>query len=968
MSLSRLEYDYSIKLNLLEEILRRFSDLRRIASTQEERLLLEGEAISLFEQLDKLDITIPFVDVGELPNSQDFSKTYSTLEMLLNMSLIKLRKLIEIFLKNYELNERQIFSLLSKTRRLKQKQSFLKLLSNRDTKFSINESFFNLENLESNFVNSESCNVHSGSGVLTLPVRNRSVVPIKKVKIGGKSNGIPGNSTKSNDVNYRIENVINGDPTDWLEYERFDSGPISLELILELDRLEVVNYLRIDLVNFDVNLPVIIEDIVFSNNKQSISIHKMFPGVEKSTWEVSKLAAEGWSIPFLPIRAKTVSIKLVQREALQTSTGRNRWVLGVKNVELSKLRYLSEGGINSKINELPKELYNVESFIESYPINNEFFSTLIDISLDNGSTWTNLKGINELDNPGNTFIWRVISKRHDDILEQNTDLFVNDNESLIAKSILRSANHYQSPYNIILPEKPFNNEAFPMQVKVATCGHKDRKIRLGTGTGTKTSFKLPVELNDSDAINSLHVYVNNIEYVYQEDSAALSAGEWSLSENLKEIEFSDDLSVGSQVEYVFDPEIMQFEQVGDGYYADIKYLFDPDKETIRIESLPNEFKTGTCILPKDQKVIQLPFKNIADDSFRLESKNGNTYNEVANRSLVLSTVDSYYMDYINGILWLNSPVADDVVRVSCQHMKSIILKDKDYEVIFSKAMPAGIKIKSDSLNVISHTDTVGSGPSKRIDSITGVYSIKNTALSDETYTKVLSYKSIIKGSIVVESNLMNLTSHPEEIEFIDGISEFYGLIHIEDEKTTAIVASDDIVSFMLSANSLWYQELGVHFSDNTQFSNLVGSLGAVTSLGDYFISEEGEVSVFIGTGNTLVSDIGLSYYYKNPDYDPSNKYSVDYVNGILYSGSLLKDGTTIKYKTANCVISYSICKALQKFEYKKGKNEIELKTEELDPINRSIKVCWQTKTAHEENDNLTEYFTNIIPNIGFRFN
>ena len=100
---------------------------------------------------------------------------------------------------------------------------------------------------------------------------------------------------------------------------------------------------------------------------------------------------------------------------------------------------------------------------------------------------------------------------------------------------------------------------------------------------------LPLDIASSGLEpEEVHVYVNGREYQNNADNSTLSAGEWAFSNDFTELEFSSDLPADARVEMVLDEEIMEFELRADGYYHRMELLFDPDKNSVDIESLPRE--------------------------------------------------------------------------------------------------------------------------------------------------------------------------------------------------------------------------------------------------------------------------------------------------------------------------------------------------------------------------------------------
>lgn len=987
MSFSNLQSQkYLIDIEILSVLLKRYMTSRLNVRTEEERLLLEAEAVVLLEKLLDLEFKLTSVKVLDYPSSQEVFGAYSQLETLLTVALIKLRKLTELFLQHYDINKTQLLALSGKLARARQKKSALKLWSSAEAKYILSESFVNFDNLANDKISKASLGINTVEGILTLPVRTQKSLNVFKAGISQGSNGVPGNSdVEVTTNNIDVGNIIKSDPNFWFEYERLDAGPLMLNVTLELSQEDIVNNIKLVPINLGTSLSCLVDDILFSTDgKATVSIKDLVSkNLEATSWEVKSTLGSGWSISFVPTRAKIIVLKLKQDQSyrIPVSTGvalkeRDRWAIGLKSVGVNKITYATEGAINSTGLEIPSGLYTGIPFADVYPEKPELFDIVIDISVDSGDTWVSLDTIDTgiaksflLDGEEAILLWRINMVRNDQAIAQVTSFLPDTVGPRETKTLLRAVSTTHSPYTISLPEKPYKGNVFALQSKVTRRGTRHKRLLVGTGSGTETSLSLPLDIASSGLdVDEVHVFVNGREFANNPDNSILGAGEWSFSDDFTELEFSSDLLADSKVELILDEEIMEFELRADGYYHRMELLFDPDKNSIDIESLPHAPAKGSFILPRDKKLINLGYKNILDDSLQITSKNGNTYVEVGTRALVQSTADSYYIDYPNGLVWLNSEMDDDVVRFSFNHMNGLPVSKDTFEIVYSEngVTPWGVRIPSEYFIAINQTDTIGIGISKIIDVRTGVYSERSSGITSEMNAKTLTYDRVIKGTVAVSDDLLGTTQKPEEIEFIDGQAEFYGLLHIEDEKTTSITATGTTVEFRLSAGSLWYGDLGVHFSNTTYFGSLQASVAAVNVSGEYYIAADGMVTVYVGSGGTLPTGIEISYYYKSPSFDSTNKFSVDYRRGILYAASTLNAGT-ITYKAANYKVAYDVARSIDSYTYSKNNNSVDIRTEGLHRVNSLVKIIWLHSDEGATLTDMTNYFTPIISLLGMRF-
>lgn len=988
MSFSALQSQkYLIEIEILSVLLKRYIALRNNARSKEAQLLIEAEAVVLLEKMLAMQFELQRVEVCEYPTAQEIFGAYGDTEILLTMALIKLRRLTDLFLQHYNINQAQLTAIVGKLKRARQKKSALRLWGDSEAKYILADSFTNFDNLSDDLIAKSPLGVNSTEGILTLPVRSQKVLSIKKVSIGQGSNGTPGNSDiEVTTNNTDALNIMKNDPNLWFEYERLDSGPLTLSLTIELAKEEIINCLNIVPINLGTSLSCRVDDMLFTTDQRAtVSVKDLVsPNLEKTSWEVKSLLEGGWSCTFVPVRAKTIVIKFVQDQAyrIPVSTGvsqrdRDRYAIGIKSLAIKRLTFSKEGAINSTEQVLPAGLYVGVPFADVFPPKPDLFDIAIDISMDHGETWQSLDTLDTgiaktflLDGEETGLLWRTNILRNDSAIRQVTSLLPETEKVRTTKNLLRAVSPAQSPYSFALSEKPHQGKVFALQSKVSRRGSRHKRLYIGRGTGTDSSMPLPLDIASSGLEpEEVHVYVNGREYQNNADNSTLSTGEWAFSDDFTELEFSSDLPADARVEMVLDEEIMEFELRADGYYHRMELLFDPDKNSVDIESLPREATKATTTLPRDKKLITLGYKNLHDDSFQVTSKNGSTYTEVTTRALVQTTPNSYYVDYPNGLVWLNAETDDDTLRVSFNHMNGVKALKTDYELVYSEdgVTPWGVKILLDKFVAINQTDTIGSANSKIVNVKTGSYGLRATGLTTETKAKALSYSRIVKGTVAVSDGLINTTQKPEEVEYIDGEAEFHGLLEIEDEKTTAITATGSTVSFKLAAGNLWYEDLGVHFSNTTLFATKVNTVALVNVAGEYCIEADGTVTVYVGSGGTMPSGIEISYYYKNPSFDPSNKFSVDYRRGVVYTYRSMISGETITYKAANYKVAYDVARSIDDYTYDKSSNSVDVRTEGLHPVNSLVKVLWLESDEGDTLVDMVDYFTPIISILGFRF-
>ena len=988
---SAIDQSYLAEVEALKQLLEQFLVRRRGAPTLEQKALIEAEAVVIFERLIALDIKLQDLQAGDYPEYDDFSEFYTNYLYLANVNTSKLRKLTQLFIRHFNSQQYAITDLLGKLKRVRQKRAALALWNNEDAKFVLSEQFLNLDALDNRFVSTDTCHVDTAQGVLTLPIREQTPLAVSSVRVGSGSNGQAGNSDVAVTTNnLSPEYATNGDPNNWFEYERLDSGPLELSLVMDLTKAEVVNNLTITPLNIGQAYSYVVEDIIFSVSGSTQSLKDVLGQVDLDKRTVKSVGNDSeWSLTFLPVQAKTITVKFKQAYGYQvavasnntTSTNRTRYAIGISRLSANRIRYGGVGGINSVEREIREGLYITVPLVDVWPPAPELFDALAEVSFDGGETWIEAENLDDgigssvvMEGTETTMLWRLALSRDDDALDNATSFIPVQSGIREVDFFMKPVSKFKSPTTFSLPSKPSRGDVFVLQPRVGRRGSRFRRIRLGIGSGTATRFELPFSPVDGGLDpETMHVYVNGFKYTYQEDDAALTAEEWAFSDDFTEIYFTSDLADGARVSMVFDEERMLFEERTDGFYHQMEMLFDPDKDNIDVKYFPRRSARKTMLIPRDKRVINLGVKNIEDDDFILSSKNGTTYTQVTDRATLLTTSNGYLLDAVNGLLWLNSELDSDTVRATFAHQSGIELNKDGFDVVFdeSSVRPWGVRIEPEAFQAREKTDTVGASLGKRMDPLSGVFAARVSKISSAADAMTLTYDYVVRGSLRVSSDLLDRTYldvDPEEVDFVDGKTEFLGLITMDTETTVATDGdASGVATFKLAAGGLWYTGFDVLFSDTTTFTADIGMSLTPGHAGQYNIDDDGTVQVFVGVGGTLDAGISMYYYYEDPEFESQNKYSVDYREGVLYGGSDLEAGATVTYKASSHKVAYSIAAEVDSYRYEKGSNSVQVRTEGLRGVNSLVKIIWAKQEDKVSLRTLRDYFSPIFSLLAFRF-
>lgn len=316
----------------------------------------------------------------------------------------------------------------------------------------------------------------------------------------------------------------------------------------------------------------------------------------------------------------------------------------------------------------------------------------------------------------------------------------------------------------------------------------------------------------------------------------------------------------------------------------------------------------------------------------------------------------YYLQAQYGVLYLYQKIGDDTVTVSFEEFTLQQLEDTDYEISINDNHKVELvfpREKLQTLLVSEDGNTMGSKLNPR----TRMFVARVSPYGSSTTKRTLSYYNIIEGTLSVKSDFFVSGKIAYEVPYLDGLTEFLGLTETREYTNSIQAGPSGLIQFQLSAQQRWYHSFDVQFSNSTIFNTKVVT---PTSVGEYSINNSGFVTVYIGAFQTLPSGIEMYYKYKDPLYNPEDKYSVDYTNGYIYTYAEQNMNSLIDYQTATYKIEYDMCTSV-KFE-QTDKNVVV--KDNLISLSDEYVVIEETAP---QGTNLLDYYSPVITLIGFRF-
>ena len=1012
-----ISLEYLPAVTAFQKMIEASLDEWKQAPTLEKRFIVEHQLIQMFEEV--INFSHSFEKVSPLvhPEGNSLQKEYSKLGWTWKAKLHQIRALANQYIAYFNSQQDHIASLIGSLKRSRQKLSTLRLWNRGEDKWVISESFLNWDNLELNYTKLATANIDTDSGICTLPVLEEKSIRPRKIKVSSGSNGRPGDSNlDSISVNNRLPGfTIDGSNETWFEYERLDSGPLYLNLRSEFTNNQIVNCVRIEAVNIGNSLNYKIDDIIFNTSSEdSISIKDLtYPGLSDDFYTVKTVGnSTYWEASFLPVVCTSIVIKIVQDHHYYIKTrsydnrvvSRPRYCIALRKIDFFRKKYSVSGGINSVLISVPDGLYTSACDIKVWPRSNKLFDISANVSVDGGENWQN--NIYEIDDqegktilcPGDAFnlVWNLELIKKENAFSDATS-FTDEETSKEHDSLLTVVSSKVSPITIPLKSKPFDKKVFVMQPKIArrSSSLKD-SLKLGYLTSEYVNIlPLPFSLENSLVKpENIKVFIGRNEWRFVETIEELNRGTFGFTDNYENIiiDLRGTGAQGSLVRYLIDEEELLFEKRTDGYYTKTKLLFDPDKENISIKYLPYKESSKSFFLPKGRRRIFLGSKNINKETFELfcETKEfvevekinvvkniDEGEGEEANEEFI---ENGYYFDNKNGVLLFATPIMQ-TIKVTFEYYNVNKIDDSKYRIWFKDSKPNGFILDTDSISTIDTTDILGK-PHKIFDIRTYSYLTRGQFTGNNKNSFVLSHNKIIKNTVRINSEIFGYKDWPKPIEmpYLDGKTEFLGLIPMETEYT-AYLSEDhnEVITFNLAAGNSWYKKGGLHFSsNNSSFVNEVSAqsyevfLEKAEEIGDFAVTNEGVVYLYNNGFNKgyLQGGISLRYFYSNPSFDSRNRYSIDYENGILYLSEDIdhtKD-QTIDYQSSSYTACYDICEEYNKYNYIPENNSVSIRTENLrNEFNNQAKLIWAKSPGEKSLLALKDYFSPIIHSLGFRF-
>jgi hypothetical protein len=988
---------------------------------------------SFYRQLDT-----PVLDkeslphVGHSPNADDFNTTFRDLADNLETIFNELENVESLVLANFNstiTGSSRIQARLKKILSLTQDYQLYTGTTRGVT--LVRDSFTSTDRIELNskLLNEDQCRVSTPEGIVTLSIDTAKDSRIKiynQPTINPNSNGIIGNNYQLDaDLHNDISTITDYNPDTWFEYEKVilqsqdNNEPLILDITLNLGNPQIINYVRLNPNNFGQRTSIKIDTIETSlDGKSFISVKDDIPIAgyltedEENVFVLapssSKYAGQGF-FTFTPRKAKYVHFILSQSEAylIDTSTGvKRRYAIGIRDIEIRSLVFKPIGEVVSQLISLNQPVSKISLQATQSPSG---LSTLANISHfvspDNGITWLPIrpqtdKGLAGLTSEipeivnfnnasNNSFDSNipVLSLRWKAILERDDTAFTSTSEgfyTVSAKQIEFRDQPRIAPHSIKLEKTPIRDSVKLVDPCFGSCGIQRAAYKIGTGQA-RTQYSLPawdkiwekrptkkeasgnlwktVLVPDSEWINLI---IGNKKWTI----ATSALTNYSSSDTVYNIDwrmeegptlfFGNDTN--GQAPKDTDVVSLYFEREKlfpiNGVNSPVQLSFPTGAEKKQISIYRySELKNGAVAITQGTTIVKLPNKNISDITSSMspyiEQSFINGIDELSG--------SKYSIDKENGIIYFSSPNTT-IKTISYTYTQVDKLKEEDWDWGTVGELNDSVVLKDSAWITVPYNHSLETSGN----------------ISSPTKYFELPHQSIVKKSLVIETT-GTISPFQEEVPFLNGLDELSNLIYTEEKISSLQNSSYPAnVTFSLTENITSDSDATVSFTNSGIFIIEDASLDDV---GDYSIDKSGN-TVTVRVDQEVTEPGSIFYFYERPSSTTvSGLYSVDYKNGVIYTGTSFSsmDVSSIecRYRYSDFRIDYPIARSVKSSDYTVNYNEKTIvitnysETATPDQLASLLPARYQisydyVQETREDVSLLKDYFTPIIKDYSLK--
>jgi hypothetical protein len=954
--------------------------------------------------LNKPIFTAPVFLTGDIADPNYYNQVFNNILKDLTILFTEIENLESVIVNNFNTG---IVESNRLTARLKTIASLLSdyilysKISTKDIQY-FSDSFNDLSKIEieSELARAEYCYVNHDEGVVTLPVdleKESRITTSYAPVINSNSTGIIGNNQELDaDYHGNIRDVLDNNPDTWFEYEKIVSTtdtniePLILDLTINLDKEQIINFIRINPNNFNNKTVLQIDKIeistdgkIFTSIKEDIPISNFIDDNEDTTFILSSSSSKynGQGLyTFTPRQVKFIHCVFRQEQSypIQTSSGEKlRYAIGIRDIDLRNFTYKEAGELISILFSMEEEIKKVTLEVNQNPVINSDLVT-IDylISPDNGQTWNtilpnsaDILNYNSYETTAIQTSVPVYSLRLKALLSRNNDAF-KEGSSFFAKTQIPFTELFSisddTPIELELNKFPIPQTMQVIDALYGSRGKKDNQYVIGKGkTAYRIPFTLPREFKKTTISGTpnqyktrllpqgeqMHVFVGGEEWAHTENLLSDYAANYSTASQFRLFAFdasSGVLSFGNglntmsppndaEVSFYFEEEHLFPSAVQNMHNAKLVFPCGGNKD----RTILRYYEEPAYIiekLPELQTAILLQHGLITDTSRITTSLIANGYitpQNYINGIDELVTDTDWSLDSENGILYLHTGIPDG----------TIITIDYLYQPV--KVIDSKLWNFTDTNELVQEIIITEEGWQ------TTQVEYQEISATNATHIRELEHFNIVKGSL--EFLLRDASTETEvdadedpflkEIDFIDGKTELGLNVKMQLQAIGYVTPVDGIIAFQLKSPILEDPQYGVNFTPDSFREYFETADNDIPTLdGHYFIDRDPDSNTYgmvylkktltFNQWDSIAKYAKVMYFTAVKPKPDQGLYSVDYHKGIVYSQRPIPTGSWIlsaKYQYTDYRLEYDIARLIPSTDwvYNQEDNKIEIQANEI---------------------------------------
>jgi len=780
--------------------------------------------------------------------------------------------------------------------------------------------------------------------------RTPSVIyPLSVIDINSR-NGELGNTTGDIKRYSDINNIVG--TSSRLEIESFIDR-VDIDIDLDLKNESIMNNVKFKLINFGVRYPVI-DSISISNDGYTFKKIKILTSNSFSL-DVNNFDFKNGDINIHTedFTAKYLKINIIQSVAYNANESVKRYAIGINSLEAGFFSSVESGNLIVGPIKNKDEIYKIAIASEVEGYSHEEKNVHLSISIDK-ETWVPIENssifdssselskivnFNNIDssslfteNPVMAFFLKIEMTSYDvsylmpDLLNidrqilnassQNRTFIINNSDY----QLLNLYRHEDLVYGDKILTEPLggNTHSFPNK-NICYIESDSKSILPGLGIESENSFNL--------LKNKVFSMNRGMEIQYSFDKIQVKRND--VIENIPSNDYDPFLIEIYSMSSVIDEEISivsdNEESISEDYMPVIPFSRNAGTYKIRFD---NESANINCkngfFFDVRETIFIVPENTI---SITLEDEIGNIVGELT-KEIVNNTTYVSVLELLD--LTISSP--GGLIFNSSYPIKE--LEKNEYTILFGKILfgnyyknpfPLSRVMKSTIETSVDNNTKGVKLLSEESKQIKAEYKLEEYDL--DTIIK-LKHTNILEQSISFDLKDASINAFVKEVPFINGEDEFI----IKNKYIDNVERNSYTIE--LHDNFIDDNKLRIIMT-NTESGNVlkrrVYSSQELIDSGDFYIDKNLIPNTIIfppGDSTCDCADTVLEYSIKPDKRSTSGFYSVDYINGILYTTSNIDGKTNILYMYSNVYAKYSALIESLSSDYSVSGNSITINTED----------------------------------------